>query len=224
LENQGNGKFCCSFSFGYDHFTHTYKIVAVSYFYKKKKNQVNVYTLGSNSSWRRIQDLISNIEVCPSNSTPGVFASGTINWSTRDAKGRHIVSLDLEKESYRKITKPNMEANGWSLGVSRDCLCIFASTERFVDVWILKEYENEESWTKLYRVPHWRDLDIGFRYDEALYISEDDQLLMYCKNWLLLKFAVYDSKKDTFITPKLPTIGRFLLPQVYVESLISPCS
>jgi hypothetical protein len=43
-----------------------------------------------------------------------------------------------------------------------------------VDVWILKEYENEESWTKLYRVPHWRDLDIGFRYDEALYISEDD--------------------------------------------------
>jgi hypothetical protein len=93
-----------------------------------------------------------------------------------------------------------------------------------VDVWILKEYENEESWTKLYRVPHWRDLDIGFRYDEALYISEDDQLLMSCKNWLLLKFAVYDSKKDTFITPKLPSIGRFLLPQVYVESLISPCS
>ncbi|GAU16390.1 hypothetical protein TSUD_117390 [Trifolium subterraneum] len=169
LENQDKGIFVCTFSFGYDHFTNTYKIVAVSSFYEKKPNQVSVYTLGSNS-WRRIQDLISNVEVFPSHNTPGVFASGTINWVTRDALGRHIVSLDLEKESYRKISKPNMETNRWTLGSLRDCLCIFATTKMYVDVWIMKTYENEESWTKLYHIPHCRDLEIGFCYDEALYI------------------------------------------------------
>jgi hypothetical protein len=121
LENQDKGFFCCSFSFGYAHLTHTCKIVSVSFFHTEKITQVVAV-----------------------------------------ASGSYIVSLDLEKESYRKILKPDVGTNHCTyLGSVEGFfvhLCNCKSTERFVDVWIMKEYENEESWTKLYRVPHWRDL------------------------------------------------------------------
>jgi hypothetical protein len=70
LENQDKGFFCCSFSFGYAHLTHTCKIVSVSFFHTEKITQVVAV-----------------------------------------ASGSYIVSLDLEKESYQKILKPNVGTN-----------------------------------------------------------------------------------------------------------------
>ena len=61
-----------------------------------------------------------------------------------------ILSLDLEKESYQQLLLPDFENGSWTLGVVRDCLCVFATSDMFWDVWIMKEYGNEKSWTKLY--------------------------------------------------------------------------
>jgi len=81
----------------------------------------------------------------------------------------------------------------WTLGVVRDCLCVYATRDMLLDVWIMKEYGNQESWTKLYTVPnlqHW-----GLEVCTALYISKDDQLLMQCEEIESgdIKLVVYDS-------------------------------
>jgi hypothetical protein len=82
----------------------------------------------------------------------------------------------------------------------------------------MKEYGNKESWTKLYSVPKMRDRDL-YRY-EPLYIHEDDQmLLMQSFN----KLVVYDSKNGTSNIAEIQNINPWMHPQVYIESLISPC-
>jgi len=200
-------------SFGYDHLIHNYKVVAVS-----SKKVVRVNTLG-HDYWRRIEDIPYSNRI----RGHGVFVRGTVNWCASD----DIISLDLEKESYQKIWLPDFdnENNSWDLGVVRDCLCVFASSDIYWDVWIMKEYGNQESWTKLYTIPNLQDLDL--EASRALYISEDDQLLVQCHEYGGecdddTKLVVYDSKTGTLNIPEFQTNYEHTYAKVYIESLISP--
>jgi len=188
------------YGIGYDRFTQTYKIVAVSFF-KDDTNQIRLYTLGTDS-WRRIEDLPYSCYI----SKPGVFANGTINWLGEDARSSVVISLDFEKESYQKLLRPNVEANRWTLGVLKDCLCIFAHTDMFVDVWIMNECGNNQPWTKLYRVPYM--VDRGHHpYGTILYTTEDEQVLMHFHHDSVHTIlVVYDSKSDTYNMPELQNI------------------
>jgi F-box interacting protein len=130
------------YSFGYDHFIDNYKVICITC------NQVSVYTFGTNY-WRRINDFpYSGIIIgC------GVFLSGTVNWITHAWIA--IYSLDLEKETYQKLPLPDLEKDTQTtLGVLKDCLCIYASSDLFLDVWVMKEYGNKESWNKLYNISY----------------------------------------------------------------------
>ncbi|GAU16388.1 hypothetical protein TSUD_117370 [Trifolium subterraneum] len=224
-ENSSKRISFCVYSFGYDRFNDEYKIIVIAFC--NGQNVVSVNTMGTDY-WRRIDDFPFSGPVCG----PGVFVSDNVNWLTYDyssSTSRVIVSLDLEKESYQKLSQPDLEDNKWTLtlGVARDCLCIFASNDMFLDVWIMMEYGNKESWTKFYNVPiPYIGGDRGLRsYTKALYISEDDQLLIYFHKWRSneLKLVVYDSKNGTSKIPSIQNINGLSSPQVYVESLISPC-
>ncbi|XP_045818932.1 F-box/kelch-repeat protein At3g23880-like [Trifolium pratense] len=208
------------YSFGYDHFIDSYKIIVVSSAYwKTEKIEVGVHSLGTND-WRRIHEIPISGKILES----GIFVSGTINWLVFDISNwssglATIVSLDLEKESYRMLPQPDLEWHTWknSLGMLRDCLCIFdGSDDMFFDVWIMKEYGNRESWTKLYRVPPMRN-----HITKVLYMSEDDQMLVDYND---SGVAVYDYKNGTFLNIlKIENLNWWLMnPKVYVESLISP--
>ncbi|PNX56562.1 hypothetical protein L195_g049944 [Trifolium pratense] len=213
------------FSFGYDHSSDSYKVVA---FYihefvingnRVMKIIVKVHTLGTNS-WRRIQDFPSR-SFCEDSS--GKFVCGTINWLTyrdRTSSLKTIISLDLETESYLEIVQPNSEGNNYSrIGVLRDCLCLFSrSSDTFTDIWLMKEYGNKESWIKLFRVPDIRDLD-SFPYVYPLYVSEDDQVLLQIESELF----VYNSRDGTFKDLNIRNTNGVTGTTVYHESLISPC-
>jgi len=216
-----------AYSFGYDHCINNYKIVACSP--DIDKTEVSVHTLGTNS-WKRIQDFPYSDPFCGF----GMFVSGTINWLTIDdvSYSHVIISLDLEKESYQKLPLPDLEKDILkTLGVLRDCLCISANRTFVFDVWIMKEYGNKDSWTNLYRVPHMKGWVLCL-YPKALYISEDEQLLMgfYDSQGFgsyKLKLVVYDSKNGALEISEIQNIlshGMQQNPQVYIESLISPCS
>jgi F-box interacting protein len=215
------------FSFGYDHFNDVYKVIAISCF-KDKNNEVDVYTLGSNN-WRSIQDF-----PCSSRSMnqPGVFVSGTVNWLAYEVSNssccRFIVSLDLEKESYQKIHQPDLDKDHWTLGMFRDCLCIFATNGMFLDIWIMKEYGIKESWTKLYNVPYKREQyiypkTVYISDPKTVYISDDDQVLFSFNDLTNSKFmlVVYNSNNGTVKIPKINHISDMPDPAIYVESLIS---
>jgi F-box interacting protein len=218
-----DNKLFSAYSIGYDHCINNYKIVACSL--GKGTTEVNVHTLGTDS-WKRIQ----NFPYSPQSDGSGIFVSGTINWLAIDdvRSSCFTISLDLVKESYQKLLLPDLEKDSLTtLGVLRDCLCISAnSTSVSLNVWIMKEYGNKESWTNLYRVPHMEDRVLR-HYIKAMYIFEDEQLLMGFYEWsecLKLKLVVYDSKNGTLEISKIQNITRQGDPQVYVESLISPCS
>ncbi|CAJ2663126.1 unnamed protein product [Trifolium pratense] len=213
----------CSSSFGYDHFNENYKVIAIT-FSKDKGNEVNVHALGTDS-WRTIEDY-----PCPHPIyRPGVLVSGAVNWMVYDASSNSsvIVSLDLEKESYQKFSHPYLENDYYSnLGVVEGCLCIFAHWKMLFDVWIMNEYGNKESWTRLYScVPFTVDRGLHLR-PNALYISKDNQLLMdfYEFNSNKSMFVDYDLKNGTLKSFEIQNIDRWVDPEVYIESLISPCN
>jgi len=148
----------------YHGFTNKYKIIALT-LYLNSKSEVNVHTLGTDY-WQKIDDFPFHCHHCAG---PGIFVSDTVNWLIYDncSSSLVIVSLDLNKESYQKLLQPL--GTSFSLGALRGCLCIVSHRDKFSDVIIMKEYGNENSWTKLLQVPHMRD--IGFiGYKKALYI------------------------------------------------------
>ena len=91
-----------------------------------------------------------------------------------------------------------------------------------LDVWIKKEYGNEKPWTKLYTFPNMQHR--GFISYNALYISEDDQLLVdfYDLESWCMKLVIYDSKTGTLNIPEFLKNYERMYPIVYIESLISP--
>jgi hypothetical protein len=102
------------------------------------------------------------------------------------------------------------------LGVLRDCLCLISGH----DVWIMKEYGNKESWTKLFTVStYMRDPNKYYRLTKAVYIYEDDQVLLQTYGDWNSRLILYDYKKSAFKFTKIASS-----PEVCVESLISPCS
>ncbi|GAU24395.1 hypothetical protein TSUD_391040 [Trifolium subterraneum] len=209
----------------YDRFINNYKIIALA---SCTKTEVCAHTLGTDY-WRRIQGFPSSIPELMCTST-GIFVNDSVNWLTT----HFIVSLDLEKESYQKLSLPvpNVQFRspclGGTLGTFRGSLSLLISMkENFSHVWIMKEFGNEKSWTKLLSIPYMSYMKSWwpFRYIKLLYISEDDQVLMEMYIKMNYKLVVYDSKNNTFNFPDHQnrisnvSMGR---PEIYVESLISP--
>lgn len=87
----------------------------------------------------------------------GIIVGGTVNWfanSNVNTRTQAIVSLHLGKESYQEISQPDygMPSN-LTLGIMKDCLCVFSRSDSLIDVWLMKEYGNKESWIKLIHLP-----------------------------------------------------------------------
>lgn len=243
LENIPNGKTHTLYSIGYDRFVDNYKVVAVSCHrqinksYKYCNSQVRVHTLGTNF-WRRIPNFPSNIMGLP-NGYVGKFVSGTINWAIENPKNYDswvILSLDLGNESYQEISRPDFGLDDpvhiFTLGVSKDCLCVLVYTETLLGIWVMKDYGNKNSWTKLFAVPYAKVGYHGFGFVDLHYISEEDDqvFLHFCS-----KVYVYNYKNSTVKTLDIqgqPSIlynssrvyfeNLYDSSGVYVESLISP--
>lgn len=220
-----------AFGLGYDHLSDDYKVVAV--FCDPREHhfsdtKVKVYSLNTNS-WKRIQDF-------PHGLTPfhdfGKFVSGTLNWPANCFSGSGyvnstsnpswvIVSLDLQKETYRQILPPEYEkedSSRPSLGVLRDCLCMSYDYKRtqFV-VWVLKDYGVGESWVKLMTIPYLPNPE-DFSYSMPFCGSEKGQVLLMFEFDLVL----YDPRDQSFKYPRIENGNGWFDAEVYVETLVSP--
>jgi len=199
------------YTFGYHDLS--YKIVAVSSFFSSHTNKVSIFTLDTDS-WRRIDDFPCLGKV----SEPGLYLSGTVNWLVSN----FIVSLDLASETYNQLLLPPTTGEGRvTLGVLRDSLCLCASNNdmHVVDVWMMSEFGNNDSWNILYSVPYMGGDEVPNA--KALYITEDEKLLMYYRHSMPKKLGLYDSKNGTSHMFELQN-SSFMDPIVYLESFISP--
>jgi len=73
----------------------------------------------------------------------------------------------------------------------------------------------------LFTVSYWQDPIKYYRLTKAVYIFEDDQVLLHDQSFADYnsRLIVYDSRNHVFKFIKIANT-----PEVYVESLISPCS
>ncbi|CAK8541118.1 unnamed protein product [Lathyrus sativus] len=220
------------FTLVYDRFINNYKIIALIGLITQR--QVHVHTLGTHS-WRRIQDFPSrdqlerNSNFKLNRTSTGIFMNDSVNWLTWEV----IVSLDLKTESYQKLSLPvpvsvcNKYFIFATLGTLKGCLSLLISMmDKFSEVWIMKEFGNEKSWTKLLSIPYMKTWG-RFRYSKVLYISDDRRVLMEILMTRKYKYrlVVYDSINNTFHFPEFQNkIHDAVVPKVYVESLISPFS
>ncbi|CAL0334632.1 unnamed protein product [Lupinus luteus] len=214
------------FGFGFDQCSDSYKVVAILCSLSSSDGgsayvtEVKIHNLGTDS-WRRIQEYPFGI---PSGLS-AKFVSGTLNWlaSTHKLSSYAIVSLDLGKESCQELLQPDYgEVNvlSFSLGVLKNCLSIIVHYEEgFSDVWLMNDYGKKESWTKFLCLPF-----LGFPhvlpYGKVIYIYDDKEVLLEFNSEL----AIYNFRNETFNFPEVPDFYGWPEPQIYVESLISPCS
>ncbi|XP_024634621.1 F-box/kelch-repeat protein At3g23880 [Medicago truncatula] len=146
-----------------------------------------------------------------------VHTLGTNSW--------RMIHGELPLPRYRRLLQPNYGGeyvHKVNLGVLRDCLCILACSPRVYSVWLMKEYGNEESWIKLFRIPEKKGL-IYYSYVKPLWISNNGQVLIDYASWRRTNLAVYDFKNGTFKKPLMQDFNGSMTYEVCSESLISPC-
>jgi F-box interacting protein len=212
--------------FGYDPISDNYKVVVVFGYLDREDsidndfslNEVKVLTLGGTDSWKSVSKFPFAIQ---SFQRSGQYVSGTINWSVSMGTERFIASFNLGNECYQKIDLPDdlgkVDDCKSHLTVFKDCLCMILGE----NVWVMKEYGNKESWTKLFTISCMRDpFASSYPNIHGIHVFEDEQVLLVYSGTGNKRFGhiSYNHKNDTSKLIELEDI-----PGVCVESLISPC-
>lgn len=189
--------------FGASKISGQYKVVMVfqdNQFLRNPKSDCNcyVYTIGT-GVWRKITPPASNLNGCR---VGGVFLHGNLHWLVSDVKASQswIVCFDLENELFSTFSSPLLAGSNTLAAVLcalGDTLCICENKAEGVDIWLMKEYRVEESWTKQFVINNSPAFD---RYSyEVIYpimVFKDCDILM---GWKLTNFLFYYSKKNNIV-------------------------
>ncbi|PWA76394.1 F-box associated interaction domain-containing protein [Artemisia annua] len=209
-----SGFSCAGYTFGYDESTHDYKVIAL---YRDNKAKIYSFKTGV---WKNI----NNVPRIPARCKRGTFSNGAFHWMVRKKvvssfQLTSIVSLDLATETFGEVSPPvyDDECNRCiTLGALGDWLCVivhYNNNEIRADLWVMKVYGVNDSWTKLVSIPYFTHL--GF-YLVPLSISNDGKVLLKTYHKLL----VYDSINCTFT--EIHDFGAKFEACSLVESLVSP--
>ncbi|KAL2932419.1 F-box protein CPR1 [Bienertia sinuspersici] len=164
--------------FGYDSLNDDYKAVVVEYYFDVMNNNGNGYNAArmvrvfsmKENSWRCVENntdiFISDIRVRGIISNCEIIHNNLLHWLPKFLIGtqtnRRIACFDLRNEQWgADLELP--EFNEYNcrfacLGIVDGCLCLFVGNYDITsanNVWIMKEYGVQESWTKFsIDVPH----------------------------------------------------------------------
>ncbi|CAI0436192.1 unnamed protein product [Linum tenue] len=154
------------FGFGYDSMSDDYKVVEILQVFKPEENSLQS-VLVSYGVWSNSWVEVNFPYILLGLRKTGVFVGGAVHWIA----GRHedpdsddtlselvIIGFDLELNELREVPQPEYtvwEPFNMVIGELGKCLCLFANyKDKFVDVWMMKEYGVKESWSLLFKVPH----------------------------------------------------------------------
>ena len=141
------------FGFGYDLSNDDYKVVRIAEFYEGPVLmdffEVKVYSLKS-QCWKKIEKQLPIKEIW---SMQSVSLNGAFHWIVEQDDGlEYILAFDLANEKFRLYSKPLNEGVP-VLDVLGGCLCfIEVVDETYSDFWLMKEYGDESSWTRIYKI------------------------------------------------------------------------
>ncbi|EYU37192.1 hypothetical protein ABFS82_06G155700 [Erythranthe guttata] len=217
------------YGFGYDPWNDEYKIVEARYsmpFVEKSKMAVEVYNV-KQRVWKRVED--SPFIPSPSRYSHSAYLNGKIHWlveKTVEAGDGYstIAAFDLASEAFKEIPLPSgisLNRIIWQckLVVFEGWLCIVESKcDSKNDIWIMKQYEVAESWTKYTFFGDFFGKNLkplcSIKDDEML-LSSLNKLQVYNFNELSLRDAVIDAGPHTVVYDEAwPFVGSILSPSV----------
>ncbi|KAL3508096.1 hypothetical protein ACH5RR_033478 [Cinchona calisaya] len=220
--------------FGHDVLSDDYKIVTISYSYDFcfeqvtlcDYNYVDVYSV-KKGTWRRIGNFPFEHGVAYPAS--GVFLNGVIHWMAcedfTECGGRTslIAGFYLDHEVFKVIPPPScLDKSNLvfiKLVVLGGCLGMFVRcSDDQLDVWVMKEYGVQESWTK-FSINVVDEVDwfipICLLRDEEIVLENGEKLITYNLKERTSKDMVVTDAPELFVDGTLPCTESLLSPSFY---------
>ncbi|XP_021724185.1 F-box protein CPR30-like [Chenopodium quinoa] len=155
----------------------------------------------------------------------GILVNETLHWSVAvETKYKFIVAFDLASQG--EFTRMELPYDGFGKGVLfafslcclNDCLCVWGRTDQIeeLEMWMMKEYGVQESWTKLFT---YRSVSNYCRNFFGL-TSSGRVLVFYSRYGHELMLA--DFSRDPPETLLVPNFVDKVYIVDYVQSLVSP--
>lgn len=154
--------------FGYHSGINEYKVVKIIYYrYEHMRrsdiqSEIQILSLSCNK-WRSIGKMTYNLEKQSSNR--GVILNGRLHWISlgktrprmRPGGYDNIIAFDLADEQFHELGKPGFVGRNHAdhqLAVLGGCLSsvVYFFKEEKLEIWIMKEYNVEESWVIEYKI------------------------------------------------------------------------
>ncbi|XP_012854989.1 PREDICTED: F-box/kelch-repeat protein At3g06240-like [Erythranthe guttata] len=197
-----------NYGFGVSKVTGQYKVVRIV---DVMKPICHIYTLGTGKSlgkgkWRRIDP---GPPLGKNKHSTGAFLNGCLHWFVEDSKNSNLIScFDLETETFSTFSHPpvSMFKSYEVLVALGDCLCICDNRgEHEIAFWMMKEYGNDESWTKEFVIGKTPELVSDYGQSNGIVcpikIFKDGHVLMTWEEHLgvnmLLNMFYYSNKTKT---------------------------
>ncbi|CAB4262854.1 unnamed protein product [Prunus armeniaca] len=159
--------------------TNEYKLLQMT-----NGTEAEIYTIGT-GVWRSVGNAPGDIDQLPFNP----FLHGALHWvSYSSTVPDFIHSFHFEREQFRPLPVPSLLGNRFSdcyiLEVVGGCLCLSVFDDDYskFDMWVMKEYGVQESWTKvlvfgnLYECPEERICHV---YEPIMFLRNGEILLLF---------------------------------------------
>ncbi|XP_006349814.1 F-box/kelch-repeat protein At3g06240-like [Solanum tuberosum] len=217
------------YGFGYDYVNDDYKIVVISRYDHDNEYEpdvldmfMDIYSLKV-GSWKRIKS--SPYDHAVPELASGVFVNGALHWlaSKKPDYVSVIGAFVLSDEEFVEVPAPKSLDKGKfvfnKLVVVKGCLCMVVDNlEGYgnrIDVWMMKEYGVEESWTKFC-------VDGIDFYDflKPLCLIRDDEVVVNVDGEKLMVYNLEEERSRDLEVDGI--LDRFDSVGTFVESLVSP--
>nr|XP_023888127.1 F-box protein CPR1-like [Quercus suber]POE66591.1 f-box protein cpr30 [Quercus suber] len=175
------------FAFCHDHQNDDYKVLRLLFHYNDLPIEIKVYSLKS-QRWKKVEEQWPNKEICHWES---VSLNGAVHWLVADygvLDKESLLAFDLASEKFKLYTTPvspdlNQETR---LEVLGGHLCFLVNVfEEYNDVWFMKEYGVDSSWTRIYKIERdavtW-DFE-RFEYYKPLMFSKNGKKVLLEEHW-----------------------------------------
>ncbi|XP_026420419.1 F-box/kelch-repeat protein At3g06240-like [Papaver somniferum] len=154
------------YGFGYDSKSDDYKFVCITTDFNCNLSAVQIYSLKSDS-WKQVKRNLNIPWLLPlrTDLQYAVFCNGALHWQT-SSSSKELIALGMTDELIGGISPPensNFDEDPddtTRIGMLDGCLSmLYSSTTLGIEVWLMKDYGEKESWTKIYSIPKLTSLD-----------------------------------------------------------------
>ncbi|KMT17808.1 hypothetical protein BVRB_2g033470 [Beta vulgaris subsp. vulgaris] len=230
------------YGLGYDSVSDDYKVVTISYHDAVTvladeeaddsedetdctEMYVNVYSV-RHGNWKRAES--SPYDHAVGHHASGVCVDGYIYWlaSISSDFSSVIAAFDLGEEVFSEVPPPSSvdckEFVFYQLVALEGYLCMFSpNRDSEIDFWVMKEYDVEESWTKVTII---NPAESEFR--PLCMLGKEQLVMMKDEETIAEKLVMYNMKEGTFKDIVVHGISdQFSIGGTFIESLLSPhCS